>query len=320
MVPRAGRNRSRVAIRGDDSGRVASVRPTASNVAIARVAVLLLLALAAARPRAPTPRARAGSPPRAGPCVRPGRRSRSRARPRASRARSAPRSRPAARSSSASRARRPASTRPTSSTCARAGAPARSPTTRAAASARRCSTASRSAPAASAPGRPAAGRTSSTSTTSAGRSRETGQIPVPNFPAGLAYGKTPKGDRIYVANNLGGVAGTTNPPGRTVTVIDPKTNHVVKTIDLGLALQPYGVAFGRGRPQGLRDELDGPLGVGDRHPHGARHAADPALAADQPAARRPPERDRRQPAPQRGLHRQRQLRHGLGDRHASAIA
>jgi len=29
-----------------------------------------------------------------------------------------------------------------------------------------------------------------------------------------------------------------------VTVIDPKTNHVVKTIDLGAALQPYGVAFG----------------------------------------------------------------------------
>ncbi len=48
MVPRAGRNRSRVAIRRDDSGRVASVRPTASNVVIRRVAVFLLLALAAA--------------------------------------------------------------------------------------------------------------------------------------------------------------------------------------------------------------------------------------------------------------------------------
>jgi len=76
--------------------------------------------------------------------------------------------------------------------------------------------------------------------------RETGQIPVPFFPAGLAYGKTPRGDRIYVANNLGGAAGTTNPPGRTVTVIDPKTNHVTSKIDLGLALQPYGVTFGRG--------------------------------------------------------------------------
>ncbi len=75
--------------------------------------------------------------------------------------------------------------------------------------------------------------------------KETGQIPTPSFPAGLAYGKTPRGDRIYVANNLGGVAGATNPPGRTVTVIDPKTNHVVNTIDLGLALQPYGVVFGR---------------------------------------------------------------------------
>ena len=53
--------------------------------------------------------------------------------------------------------------------------------------------------------------------------RETGQIPTPYFPAGLAYGHTPKGDRIYVANNLSGVAGATNPPGRTVTVIDPKT-------------------------------------------------------------------------------------------------
>ncbi|MEO8687658.1 MAG: bifunctional YncE family protein/alkaline phosphatase family protein [Solirubrobacteraceae bacterium] len=75
--------------------------------------------------------------------------------------------------------------------------------------------------------------------------RETGQIPTPYFPAGLAYGKTPRGDRIYVANNLGGVAGATNPPGRSVTVIDPKSNHVVKTIDLGFALQPYGVTFGR---------------------------------------------------------------------------
>ena len=41
------------------------------------------------------------------------------------------------------------------------------------------------------------------------------------------------------------MAGATNPPGRTVTVIDPITNHVLKTIDLGVALQPYGVTFGR---------------------------------------------------------------------------
>ena len=75
--------------------------------------------------------------------------------------------------------------------------------------------------------------------------RETGQIPTPYFPTGLAYGHTPRGDRIYVANNLSGVAGATNPPGRTVTVIDPKINHVVATIDLGFALQPYGVTFAR---------------------------------------------------------------------------
>ena len=75
--------------------------------------------------------------------------------------------------------------------------------------------------------------------------REIGTIPTPYFPAGMAYGKTPRGHRIYVANNLGGVAGATNPPGRTVTVIDPNTNRVTSTIDLGLALMPYGVTFGR---------------------------------------------------------------------------
>ena len=150
--------------------------------------------------------------------------------------------------------------------------------------------------------------------------KETGQIPTPYFPAGLAYGQTPRGDRIYVANNLSGVAGATNPPGRTVTVIDPKTNHVDqddrprrRAAALRRHVRPQ-------RAQGVRDELDGPLGVGDRHAHRARAAPDPALAGQPPAARRPPERDRRQPAPQRGLHRQRQLRHGLGHRHASTSA
>ena len=36
----------------------------------------------------------------------------------------------------------------------------------------------------------------------------------------------------------------TRPAARS-PVIDPKTNHVTSTIDLGLALQPYGVTFGR---------------------------------------------------------------------------
>jgi YVTN family beta-propeller protein len=76
--------------------------------------------------------------------------------------------------------------------------------------------------------------------------REVGTIPVPNFPAGMAYGATPRGDRLYVANNLGGRAGASNPPGRTVTVIDPATNAVTSVIDLGVAAQPFGVTFERG--------------------------------------------------------------------------
>lgn len=76
---------------------------------------------------------------------------------------------------------------------------------------------------------------------------ETGTIATPHFPAGLAYGHTPKGDRIYVANNLSAAASSAagNPPGRQVTVIDPATNTVTGTIDLGAALQPLGVAFAR---------------------------------------------------------------------------
>jgi YVTN family beta-propeller protein len=75
---------------------------------------------------------------------------------------------------------------------------------------------------------------------------ETRQIPAPWFPAGLAYGHTPRGDRLYVANNLSGVAtGDVNPPGRAVTVIDAATGAVTGTIDLGAALQPLGVAFDR---------------------------------------------------------------------------
>jgi YVTN family beta-propeller protein len=87
---------------------------------------------------------------------------------------------------------------------------------------------------------------------------ETGAIPTATpcavqtgdgacFPAGLAYGETPNGPRLYVANNLSGPAGGTggNPPGNKVTVIDPSTNAVLRTIDLGDHLQPLGVAFDR---------------------------------------------------------------------------
>jgi YVTN family beta-propeller protein len=80
-----------------------------------------------------------------------------------------------------------------------------------------------------------------------GRLTETGQIPTPFFPAGVAYGRTPIGDRLYVVNNLsanaGGAAG--NPPGHQVTVVDPASGQVTGTIDLGTPLQPLGVAFSR---------------------------------------------------------------------------
>jgi YVTN family beta-propeller protein len=76
-----------------------------------------------------------------------------------------------------------------------------------------------------------------------------GDIPAGFFTAGLAYGHTPLGDRVYVANNLGGDPFTTgsyeDPPGHQVTVIDPATDNVTGTIELGTPLQPLGVAFER---------------------------------------------------------------------------
>jgi YVTN family beta-propeller protein len=67
------------------------------------------------------------------------------------------------------------------------------------------------------------------------------------FPAGLAYGKTPLGDRIYVADNLSGPAGGAagNPPGSKVSVIDPASGSVTATIDLGSPAEPLGVTFDR---------------------------------------------------------------------------
>jgi len=74
-------------------------------------------------------------------------------------------------------------------------------------------------------------------------------IPAGYFPAGLAYGHTPLGDRIYVADNLGGPPFTTgsyeDPPGHEVDVIDPATNKRTAVIDLGVPLDPFGVVFNR---------------------------------------------------------------------------
>jgi len=74
---------------------------------------------------------------------------------------------------------------------------------------------------------------------------QTGDIPAPWFPAGLAYGHTPIGDRIYVANNLAGPSSQDNPPGHQVTVIDPATGQVTGQIDLGIRREPLAIAFDR---------------------------------------------------------------------------
>ena len=73
---------------------------------------------------------------------------------------------------------------------------------------------------------------------------ESATVPAGPFPAGIAYVPTSHGDRLYVANNLTRPGGN-NPPGRTVTVLDPATNAITKSIDLGAALQPLGVAADR---------------------------------------------------------------------------
>ncbi|MBA2637627.1 MAG: YncE family protein [Solirubrobacterales bacterium] len=80
-----------------------------------------------------------------------------------------------------------------------------------------------------------------------GSLREVATIPTPFFPAGIAYGDTPRGPRLYVANNLSGPASnlTGNPPGDRVTVIDPAVSAVTGTIALDVALQPLGVTFSR---------------------------------------------------------------------------
>ena len=64
------------------------------------------------------------------------------------------------------------------------------------------------------------------------------------------------------------------------------------------------------RDQGLRHELDRPLGVGDRHGRPARPEDDPALAGRRSAPGRPPDGDRRQPDERRDLHRECLERHG----------
>ncbi|MDX6520474.1 MAG: hypothetical protein QOF08_1079 [Gaiellales bacterium] len=83
-----------------------------------------------------------------------------------------------------------------------------------------------------------------------GSLKPTHTIPAGNFPTGIAYGHTPLGDRLYVADNLGGPPFSTgsyeDPPGHEVRVINPATSKVTATIDLGLPLDPFGITFNRG--------------------------------------------------------------------------
>jgi YVTN family beta-propeller protein len=74
-----------------------------------------------------------------------------------------------------------------------------------------------------------------------------GRIKAGHFPAGMALGRTPRGTRLYVADNMGGEPFTTgpyaDPPGHTVVVIDPRRGKVTARIDLGRPLDPFGVTF-----------------------------------------------------------------------------
>jgi YVTN family beta-propeller protein len=74
-----------------------------------------------------------------------------------------------------------------------------------------------------------------------------GRIRVGHFPAGMVLGETPRGVRLYVADNMGGEPFSTgpyaDPPGHFVTVIDPRRNRVTARIDLGRPLDPFGVTF-----------------------------------------------------------------------------
>lgn len=84
-----------------------------------------------------------------------------------------------------------------------------------------------------------------------GQLTETGTIPTPGFAAGLAYGETPRGPRLYVANNTIPPLGQ-NTPGHSVTVIDVASGRVTGSIELGVAAQPLGVAFARDGPRSSR--------------------------------------------------------------------
>ena len=77
-----------------------------------------------------------------------------------------------------------------------------------------------------------------------GKLTEVAQVAVPGFAAGVAYGATPSGPRVYVALNTVPPFGA-NTPGHQVASIDPATNTLRKLIELTNAYQPLGVVFSR---------------------------------------------------------------------------
>ena len=130
--------------------------------------------------------------------------------------------------------------------------------------------------------------------------RETGTIPAGVWAAGLAYGRTPRGARLYVANNLGTnpaslpapLTGQINPPGHTVTVIDPTRRRSPTQIELGARHSRSAWRSPR-RQEGDRHQWIGrSVAVIDTATE--RKIADIPLA-DDPLSGRPPERGRGQP-------------------------
>jgi YVTN family beta-propeller protein len=82
----------------------------------------------------------------------------------------------------------------------------------------------------------------------AGTLSPAGDIKAGHFPTGLAYARTPRGERLFAVDNLGGpgdTGGYEDPPGHTVAVIDPVVGRKLGSIELGTSAFPFGVAVNR---------------------------------------------------------------------------
>ncbi len=143
-------------------------------------------------------------------------------------------------------------------------------------------------------------------------------IPAPGFPAGHRL-RAHAARRPPVRRQQPRRAspdGVRDPPGHTVTVIDPATGHDhVATIDLGAPLDPLGVTFDRdGTKAYVTNWIGRSVSVIDTATQTEDRRRSSSRRTERPAAGRPPDGDRGQPGPRRGLHGQREQRHGLRDR------